>query len=754
MYNLEYPIVFSIPERVAPTHWGRHVPFAMFLVDVLRPRVLVELGTLYGVSYCAFCQAVKELKINTRCYAVDTWEGDAHQGNYSTSKVLGDLMQYHEPRYGGFSSLLRSTFDDATKHFQDGEIDLLHIDGYHTYDAVKHDFETWLPKMSERGVILFHDINERQRDFGVWRFWEEAKKAYPSFEMLHEHGLGVLAVGQHVPEKFRQLILDQDEISKLEIRDFFFQQGNSIAPLFEVYQKEIELKTLRIFAHQKEQDNRILNDKNRIILADLQEMQSSTAVQLARRFKQTRERFGSLGAVFYKCFGWVKSLLRKILLQDSRASVETVVNRQKGMATFEQAQEINDTSRERTFSDIPELDHYVRIFDNPYSDLFFDMFSAAQKAGSDYVSLSKNNFNANEALVKLIAFYLPQYHPIPENDEWWGKGFTEWANVTKALPQFIGHYQPHLPGELGFYDLRIPEVQRRQVELARQYGIYGFCFYYYWFNGKRLLERPIEQFMADPQIDFPFCACWVNENWTRRWDSLENEVLISQVHTPESDFDFIQQLAPILRHKNYIRVNGKPLLIVYRTTKIPDLKATAQRWRQYCQEIGIGDLYLVATMTSKDVDPREINFDAAVEFPPNNLLLPEITHLVRVLNPEYWGRVIRYADVVQHMLGFSQPGFKLYKTIFPMWDNQARRLGGGETYAFSSPDLYREWLEKTCLSALQDDNPEQRLVFINAWNEWAEGAHLEPDRRYGYAYLQATVDALRNVFFSKKSNIK
>jgi hypothetical protein len=206
--------------------WRQHVPFAMLLVDILKPKTLVELGVHYGDSYSAFCQAVAELQLRTACYGVDTWEGDPH-ANFYGSEVLADLRSHHDPLYGSFSCLIQSTFDKALQHFSDGTIDLLHIDGFHTYKAVQHDFETWLPKVSSRGVILFHDISEKQSDFGVWKLWEELKVKYPHFEFLHGHGLGLIAVGENPPQELSWLI-DANDKEIAAIQTLFFCLGSRL----------------------------------------------------------------------------------------------------------------------------------------------------------------------------------------------------------------------------------------------------------------------------------------------------------------------------------------------------------------------------------------------------------------------------------------------------------------------------------------------------------------------------------------------
>ena len=345
--------------------------------------------------------------------------------------------------------------------------------------------------------------------------------------------------------------------------------------------------------------------------------------------------------------------------------------------------------------------------------------------------------------VKVVAFYLPQFHPIPENDAWWGKGFTEWTNVTRAQPRFDGHYQPHLPSDLGFYDLRLPAVQEKQVELAKLYGVGAFCFYFYWFAGKRLLETPIQQFASNPNIDFPFCLCWANENWSRRWDGLDAEILIGQNHSPEDDEAFIAHVSQYLKHPNYICIGGKPLLVIYRPNLLPDPKATAARWREWCRQNGVGEIYLGYMQSFEVTDPKNYGFDAAIEFPPNNTAPPVITEQMEGVDCDFSGIVYDYRVYPERSEAYSTPDYKLFRGVFPSWDNEARRLGRGSVWAHATPSGYQTWLENAAKDTIaRFPKRDERLVFVNAWNEWAEGAHLEPDQRYGYAWLQATRDAL------------
>ncbi|TPM32638.1 glycoside hydrolase family 99-like domain-containing protein [Mesorhizobium sp. B2-3-5] len=345
--------------------------------------------------------------------------------------------------------------------------------------------------------------------------------------------------------------------------------------------------------------------------------------------------------------------------------------------------------------------------------------------------------------VRVIAFYLPQFHPIPENDEWWGEGFTEWTNVRPAQPQFVSHYQPHVPEGLGYYDLRDTAVQRQQIELAKLYGVEGFCFYFYWFGGKRLLETPLENWLEDKSLDMPFCLCWANENWSRRWDGMDQEILIAQDHSPQDDLAFIAEVAPYLSDPRYIRIDGKPLLLVYRPSLLPAAAETAGRWRKWCRDNGVGEIFLAYTQSFESVSPDRYGFDGAVEFPPNNSAPPNVTHTVTPLHGDFASTVYDWSVFPQRSENYPPRKYKLFRSVCPGWDNTARRKHGGTVFINNTPALYRKWLDNAIEDTLAHiEEPSERLVFVNAWNEWAEGAHLEPDNVNGYAYLQATRDAL------------
>jgi lipopolysaccharide biosynthesis protein len=345
------------------------------------------------------------------------------------------------------------------------------------------------------------------------------------------------------------------------------------------------------------------------------------------------------------------------------------------------------------------------------------------------------------ALVRTIAFYLPQFHRVKENDEWWGEGFTEWTNVTRAKPLFPGHDQPRKPTALGYYDLTDPDARQRQAELARAHGIHGFCYYHYWFSaGRRLLERPFHEVLTSGRPDFPFCLCWANENWTRAWDGKTNRVLMEQNYSEEDAVKFAEDLVPAFRDPRYIRVNGKPLLVVYRPRRIPDPKKYISIWQDVWSRHGIGEAYVCGVLAFGETNPIELGCSAAVEFPPHKGLIDKMP----LVSPEsigvdgFEGKFFDYKEWVAQRMSAIEPGYTLFRTVMLAWDNTARRGNKGTSFLNCDVATYEAWLLFAVEMTRRANVGDERIVFINAWNEWAEGTYLEPDESRGYDFLNAT----------------
>ena len=346
---------------------------------------------------------------------------------------------------------------------------------------------------------------------------------------------------------------------------------------------------------------------------------------------------------------------------------------------------------------------------------------------------------------RLIAYYLPQFHPIKENDLWWGKGFTEWTNTAKAKPRFPGHYQPHVPAALGFYDLRVPEARQAQADLARAYGIEGFCYYHYWFgNARRLLERPFDEVLATGEPDFPFCLCWANETWSGIWHGSPNRILMQQEYPgPDDDQKHFETLLPAFKDPRYICVDGKPVFLVYRPFDLPDPAATVERWRAMAVQAGLTGLHFVGIYRVGSANPEDVGFDASIynRNPPlrgwetwrNPLKLLYNLCLKKFGVPT----IYRYEKAISYFIPDALPKTR-YPSVVHAWDNSPRSGANGLVIQGSTPDLFRKALRKAFdLTRGAATSEGGSLVFLKSWNEWAEGNHLEPDLRDGYGYLEA-----------------
>jgi lipopolysaccharide biosynthesis protein len=372
----------------------------------------------------------------------------------------------------------------------------------------------------------------------------------------------------------------------------------------------------------------------------------------------------------------------------------------------------------------------------------------------------------NTIKIKLICYYLPQYHIIEENNKWWGPGFTDWINVVTCTPRFAGHHQPQIPADFGFYDLRLEQSRIQQAEMAKQYGVYGFCYYHYWFNGKRLLSTPLDGMLASGRPDFPFCLCWANENWTRAWDGLDHEVLIGHDYSDEDHLEHIRWLCEyVFSDSRYIRMHNKPIVLIYRLDNIPGIAKFVSLWKEFVTSRGFDGLYLCAVKNGFVSLPDEkiisSGFDAIVDFQPNRNDFPSpyglrslVYSLARQYIPEALyqkiklsisaNNIVSYKRMVEKLIHRPWPTtYRKFPCAFPSWDNSARRKSA-TIIQNDSPEVYKRFL-KDCISKVKEYPDEDKVVFINAWNEWAEGCHLEPDKKYGHAFLAATRSALWEV---------
>ena len=361
--------------------------------------------------------------------------------------------------------------------------------------------------------------------------------------------------------------------------------------------------------------------------------------------------------------------------------------------------------------------------------------------------------------IKPIAFYLPQFYATPYNDKWWGEGYTEWTAAKGAEPLFKGHYQPQLPdindNYLGEYNQTELETLEAQTKLAKAYGVYGFCHYYYWFGGRRVLEKPTDLMLKNPSVDMPFCLCWANENWSRRWDGQENHVLIAQDYDPDSYDQFAEDLAPYFSDARYITAGGKAIFLIYRPDEVPELSKLVSAIKHQAKACGHKDALVFGAETfiipGRQSDPRERGLDGAVEFPPhgvkaglyylrdaqNESQSRKKNRSERKVAPEFDGRVFDAFEAYTHALERPTPDYPLLRSAFPAWDNTARRGCSATVFAGSSPELFAHWVSAISDWTCDNGSEDAPFIFINAWNEWAEGAHLEPDHIYQFDYLEA-----------------
>ncbi|GGJ44801.1 hypothetical protein GCM10011320_60340 [Neoroseomonas lacus] len=1069
--------LFLPPDRLVQfEHWAGHIPFAFWLIRALQPRTVVELGVHRGNSYCAFCQAISTFRIDARAFGIDTWGGDVHMG--PEDGLLADLRTHHDPRYAAFSTLLEMTFDQARDRFADGSVDLLHIDGMHTYEDVRHDFETWLPALSDRSVVLFHDIEVRRDLFGVWRFWEEVSTRFPAFAFRHSHGLGVLATGRNLPPAVAALFDHAQEMPFADqVRRIFASCGRALTLQLQSEALRQELAASRAAAgpqpHETEaaapstpdlgassprehspseasqsgtarqeppdalaetdaegaiiatecvsitetdtvrppendvpaespngngqrdqvapldgdDEYEVLREQARraaervqqaeaalaqaqghamVAQADLDAIRDSTYWRIGRPLRATLQRLPAGLRRFVRrslrLAWWTVTLQLPRRLSEYREArrrpllpppAPTLAEPHRAAPLDHQVRDPRPGSRPRApeqAAPLPDLFSlrtsepsgriavllHLRTGDNAedfrpaieaipeaydlivsvprgdealkagvevafpratvlaFEDRGGDMLPLLALASADVLfrydlicklraprhgqALPRQQRAAVEALIAAFAgdsdlgivlgerpngiapaslgrevhrrvaalgekiglsrqqlwhdaadadlvwmrpfplrmvaalgldlsafwptaegaacpmaeavawllgaicrdagmrvaeaaemaprptlpaaaqpaprlhfaaYYLPQFHPTPANDRWWGRGFTEWTNVTRAKPLFAGHRQPRLPGELGFYDLRLAEVQEAQAALARWGGVSAFCYYYYWFDGRRELDLPLENMMARGRPDLPFFLCWANEPWSRNWDGLSRSVLIPQSYAPGWIDAFVRDVAPVLRDPRYFRLMGRPVLMVYRAMHIPGTREALRALREALARQGVADVHLSAAWVhfggDSDLprDPAALGLDSYSAFPPHQTHGTDIVGRIKTLTPGFSGMIRDYDSVVSMALDeLKMPVQGLRnRGVMAGWDNTARRGDTALIYHGATPAKLRRWLRGLVQHELATPGPGERLIMINAWNEWAEGTYLEPDRDFGRGWLEAVRSA-------------
>ena len=412
-------------------------------------------------------------------------------------------------------------------------------------------------------------------------------------------------------------------------------------------------------------------------------------------------------------------------------------------------------SLRQTFKSVPKEIKVAGLFsdytDEDYREYVEYCEKAVLKSKEDFVDFNPTDFERRENDTKVIAYYLPQFHQMEINNKFHGQGFTEWTNTSRAIPLFAGHYQPHIPYDVGYYDLKNPDAMKRQIYLAKHYGVYGFCFYYYWFSGQKVMEEPLKMLYEHTEWNMPFCLMWANENWTSKWDGGNSEIILEQKLADDDDEKFMADVIPYMKDERYIKIDGKPVLVIYKCTMFDKeiFCLMINNFRKIAKKHGFPDLFLMVTNYRLKEDARNFNADSLVEYQPHGLseILPQIRPK-GYLNPDFQGQIFEtnlYITRKIYLQSHATRGGRLVRSALTQWDNTARKSTTGSwIYPQLTPQTYKTWLKDIILESKQIHlgMRDMDMVFVNSWNEWAEGSHLEPDCRYGYAYLQATRDAL------------
>lgn len=373
------------------------------------------------------------------------------------------------------------------------------------------------------------------------------------------------------------------------------------------------------------------------------------------------------------------------------------------------------------------------------------------KERGEFIAFDEKGYERKNKDTKVIAWYLPQFHQIEMNNKFHGQGFTEWTNTSQAIPLFPGHYQPHIPYDVGYYDLMNMDTWKRQIYLAKHYGIYGFCIHYYWFSGTRIMEKPLELFLEHKELDMPFCLDWATENWTALWDGGNEEIMLEQSFKEEDKEKFMEDILPYMKDPRYMKINGRPILVLYRVNifEKQQINELLNSFREIARQNGFPDLYIILTNSYYfEDDVMDWGADALTEFPPHNVCdFMEPYSPPGYLNPYFKGRILDTSSFIQNKTYMLPHNNQIvFRSALVSWDNTARKAtSGGAIFQGLNPKTFKTWLKDIVRESREIHSEAENMVFVNSWNEWAEGSHLEPDMKYGYGYLQAVKEVLEDV---------
>ncbi|EML6500070.1 TPA: glycoside hydrolase family 99-like domain-containing protein [Clostridioides difficile] len=544
---------------------------------------------------------------------------------------------------------------------------------------------------------------------------------------------------------FNKSIGNIEKMEELEYQDNFFDYI-IFADVLEHLKSPWDV-LLKVKRYLKNDGNILISLPNIMNISVIEEIiNGSFSYKQAGILDKTHIRFFTLNEM-YKLFsdtGYKIEQVKYNLLSLTNEKLD-LINKLKSMASVEINEEFSAYQYIlRVSKDEKNIERNIEKY-----TAYVDYLHNKDKDNLLYKEYLEEDYKFEPKDSKIIAYYLPQFHLNKENNMWWGRGSTEWDNVVKAVPQYTGHYQPRLPIDMGFYNLEMVSALQRQIELAKSSGIYGFSIYYYLSGETKLLRKPLDILLEHKELDIPFCLYWANEDWTKGYKSKSKEILIKQFISEEEYKMAIYDMAKYLKDERYITINNKKLIMIYRPLSIINAKKVIEYWRNYCRLNGIGEIYVMGTKsdnpTIDDVSYySKCGFDGVNQFSPMTDVrsFNNISEKIDFISNDYLGTVFDYKEYVEKRKYINMDYYKTYKCVCPGWDNTPRKGKEGWIFEGYSPELYYKWISDTMLMNKKSHYLDEDIVFVNAWNEWGEGAILEPCTKYGYAYLNANKKAI------------